>query len=656
MSRRLFLFRLFAVNVLLLLVGQLFRLQIVEGPRYAGQAEQNRIRRVFTQALRGVIYDRTGKLLVRNLPSFSISVLPADLPPRSSTASAQPGGTQLAKSSSRDGHAATQQVPTLSEDIVLGRLARLLQMDKAEILRRVDAGRSDPFAPVLLKSNVERDVALMIEESRRELPGVVVDMLPVREYLEGPLLSGIIGYIGHITEEEYQTRKATDRTVSLNDMVGRMGVERVFDKDLRGQKGEKVVEVDANGREARALAQLTQERPGNSLILTIDLELQRQATKALQQGLVRAKASSGAVVILNPQTGEVLALVSLPSYDNNLFASPISEADWQRLVNDPNRPLFNRAIGGTYPPGSIFKIITATAGLQNGIMSWDTRIRCNGKIVIEDQYNPAVKYTFPCWVPTGHGYQNIIDALANSCDVYFYHIGGGYYPPDGSEHFEGLGIERLNEYMRYFGLGRETGIDLPGEAAGVVPNNAWKLRQAWNTRGEPWLTGDTYNLSIGQGYLLTTPLQMANVVAAIANGGTLYRPQLIYQVVDADGKLVRAFSKEVIGKVPISAGNLELIREGMRAAVTRGTAVSANFPGLAVVGKTGTAEFGQVNEKGEHPAHAWFLSYAPENNPQVAMAVFIEGGVNGAKYAVPVAAQIYQYLYRQPELPPLLEE
>jgi penicillin-binding protein 2 len=448
----------------------------------------------------------------------------------------------------------------------------------------------------------------------------------------------------------------------MNDTVGRMGIEFHFDEDLRGQKGEKVIEVDAIGREAGTLAYLAQERPGNSLILTIDFDLQREATRALQQGMQASGAKSGAVVALNPQTGEVLALVSEPAYDNNLFAAEISDRDWQRLLNDPNRPLFNRAIGGAYPPGSIFKIVTAVAGLQDGIMTQDTRIRCDGQIVVEDQYDPFVKYKFPCWVKSGHGQQNIIDALANSCDVYFYHIGAGYYQQStGYDIFTGLGITRLTTYMREFGLGRQSGIDLPGESAGLVPDNKWKINQSWNTRGEPWLTGDTYNLSIGQGYLLVTPLQMANVVAAIANGGTLYRPQLVYQVVDAEGRVLRGFQKEQLGRVSLSARNLELVREGMRAAVTRGTAIATDFarakmPGtLAVVGKTGTAEFGQLDEHGERPAHAWFVSYAPENNARVALAVFIEGGQNGAKYAVPVAAQIYQYLFRQPDLPPTIE-
>lgn len=657
MNRRLFLFRLFSMQLFLLLVGQLFRLQIKEGSRYARQAEQNRIRQVFTSTLRGVIYDRNGKQLVRNLPSFSVSIVPADVPKEST---AQPAGASLAGAAPLSVSSAARQ--GASAMAMFAWLESQLELPKNEVARRVERGRANPFAPILLKANVERDVALKIEERRGDLPGVVVDIVPIREYVDGSLLSAVVGYVGRITRDEYESRRAGDRTATINDSVGRMGIEFRFDNDLRGQKGEKVIEVDAAGREVGTLASLARERPGSSLILTIDVDLQREATRALQQGMQAAGAKSGAVVALNPNTGEVLALVSEPSYDNNLFAGAISDRDWQRLIEDPNRPLFNRAIGGSYPPGSIFKIVTATAGLQDGVVDRDTRIRCDGKIVIEDQYDPFTSYTFPCWVKEGHGSQNVIDALAHSCDVFFYHVGGGLYQPStNTTVFSGLGLERLNKYVREFGLGRETGLDLPGESVGLAPTNQWKLQQPWNTRGEPWLTGDTYQLAIGQSFLLATPLQMANMIAVIANGGMLYRPQIVYQVVDAEGKVTRGFQKDELGRVSISARNLELVREGLRAAVTRGTAIAANFaraatPGtLAVVGKTGTAEYGQPDEKGEHRAHAWFVSYAPEDKPTVALAVFIEDGKNGAKYAVPVASQIYQYLFRQPDAPPSIQ-
>jgi penicillin-binding protein 2 len=265
--------------------------------------------------------------------------------------------------------------------------------------------------------------------------------------------------------------------------------------------------------------------------------------------------------------------------------------------------------------------------------------------VVPSQFDPLTKYTFYCWLREGHGVIGLTEAIAQSCDIYFYHVGGGF------ESFQGLGVDRLTHYLRSFGLGRETGIDLPGEATGLVPDNLWKLRQPWNTRGEPWLTGDTYNLAIGQGFGLATPLQMANVTAAIANGGTLYRPQLVLQVVDAEGRVIRGFQPEVIGQLPISQKNLERVKDGMRAAVTHGTATACNFPDLEVAGKTGTAEFGEVDAKGNRPSHAWYISFAPFSNPTVAMVVFVEGGGNGAKIAVPIAARIYQYLFNQPELP-----
>lgn len=639
-GRRLLLVRLFVLALLAALVAQLYNLQIVEGTRYAGQADQNRIRRIFTPSLRGVIYDRYSRLLVRNLPSFTISVLPADLPPEDEPLPAPAPSNGQAPGS--------DEAPLLdsahSQQALYSRLAVLLQMDAQDIARKINAGKGNPFTPIVLKTNVDREVALIIEENRREMPGVQVEIQPIREYLERALMSHILGYVGRISQEEYDKQRTIDRTVSMNDMVGRMGIEVSFDEELRGQKGEKLVEVDALGREVSTLLYSTKERPGNSLVLTIDVELQRKMTQILQAGMLKSKSSSGAIVVLNPQTGEVLSLVSLPAYDDNLFASGISDEDWRRLINDPDRPLFNRAIGGAYPPGSIFKIVTASAGLQEGVIDRETVINCPGQLTVDHEYDPFTKFIFPCYIRSGHGDQRIVDALANSCDVYFYEVGGGY------KTFSGLGVDRIGQYARNYGLGRDTGIDLPGESAGLVPDNLWKIKQSWNTRGEPWLTGDTYNLSIGQGFLLATPLQMANVVAAVANGGTLYRPQLIYQVIDPDGKPVKGYTKEAIGRIPVTPKNLDLVREGMRNAVTRGTAIAVNFPGLTVAGKTGTAEFGQPDAKGEHASHAWFLSFAPFDNPQVAVAVFVEGGGNGAAVAVPIAAEIYQYIFNLPPL------
>ncbi len=623
------LLRALIVLALLLLGGQLWRLQIAQGEAYRQKADLNRLRVISIRAPRGVIYDREQRILVRNVPAFTVSVLPADLP---------------AQSGSRE--SGNQGV---SRELVLLRLADILNMPVGEIKAQVDRvqaeidqGQASPFVPIVLQSNVARDTAFILEEEHLDLPGVQVELEPIRQYVDGPLFSQIIGYTGRISPEEYA---ANTGTYGLNDKVGKTGVELTFESVLRGVKGRKQIEVDAAGREVRTFYPVMEPQPGNNLVLTLDTNLQLQVTKVLSEGMHAAGAVAGAAIALNPQTGEILSLVSLPSYDNGLFSAEITKANYDRLLNDKNRPLFDRAIGGAYPPGSTVKVIDAAAALQEGVVSRSTRINCTGKMIIPHEYDPFTKFTFPCWLKEGHGWQNVIDALAHSCDIYFYEVSGGF------EDFKGVGIDRLERYLRSFGLGLETGIDLPGETAALVPNSAWKLSQVWNTRGEQWLTGDTYNAAIGQGYLLATPLQIVNAVAAIANGGTLYRPQIVYQVTDADGKVVQPFTKQVIRQVNVSTDNLALVREGMRAAVTRGTAILTNYPQVAIAGKTGTAEYqGQKDAEGHWPTHAWFVGFAPADNPQIALVVFVEGGGNGAEVAVPIAAQILGYYFKLPPL------
>jgi penicillin-binding protein 2 len=623
------LLRLLIVLALLLLGGQLWRLQVAQGEAYREKADLNRLRVVSIRAPRGVIYDREQRILVRNVPAFTVSILPADLPSQSGS-----------KESGNQG---------ITREQVLQRLASILNMPVNEIRTQVDQvqaeidkGQASPFVPIVIQSNVVRETAFILEEEHLDLPGVQVEIEPIRQYVNGPLFSQIIGYTGRISPEEYAANKGT---YSLNDKVGKTGVELTFESVLRGVKGRKQIEVDAAGREVRTFYPVVEPQSGNNLVLTLDMDLQLQVTKALSEGMQAAGAVAGAAIAMNPQTGEILSLVSLPSYDNGLFSAEITKADYDRLLADKNRPLFDRAIGGAYPPGSTVKVIDAAAALQEGVVSRSTRLDCTGQMIIPDEYDPFTKFVFPCWLKEGHGWENIIDALAHSCDIFFYQVTGGF------EDFTGLGIDRWARYARDFGLGQETGIDLPGESAALVPNSAWKLSQVWNTRGEPWLTGDTYNVAIGQGFLLATPLQILNAVAAIANGGTLYRPQIVYQVTDADGKVVQPFTKQVIRQVNVSKDNLALVREGMREAVTRGTATLTNYPQVAVAGKTGTAEYqGQKDAEGHWPTHAWFVCFAPADNPQIALIVFVEGGGNGAAVAVPIAAQILGYYF---QLPPL---
>jgi penicillin-binding protein 2 len=378
-------------------------------------------------------------------------------------------------------------------------------------------------------------------------------------------------------------------------------------------------------------------------VLTLDVDLQRAAESALREGMRHVDSTSGVVIAMDPQTGATMAMVSLPSYDNNLFARGISAEDYGQLSDDPEHPLVNHAISGQYPPGSTFKIVPAAAGLEESVIDRETRLKCEGELLLPNKYfpdDPEQAQVFRCWYKWGHGALNIIDGIAHSCDIYFYQVGGGF------EDFSGLGMEELGEYARAFGFGEPTGIALPGESGGLVPDDHWKRVNY----GEHWVTGDTYNAVIGQGYVLVTPMQLLNATVAIANGGTLYRPQILYQIIDTEGTTVQGFAPDVIRKVPVSAQNLELVREGMRAAVTRGTAHRVNLAEIAVAGKTGTAEYpGPRDEEGNLPTHAWFTAFAPYEEPEIALIVFVSGGHEGAKIAVPIAAKILRVYFGLPQ-------
>jgi len=624
-SRFAFLFlRLVIIAAFTILSVQLWQLQIVRGETYRQEADLNRLRIVSVRAPRGVIYDRQKRLLARNIPSFAVAIVPADLPRPGND---PPGNGQ----------------PTLER--VYARLSALLNIPVATIEQKVNNGRADPFTPVVIQGGVDRDTAFILEEEHLRLPGVIIEREPIRQYLEGPLLAHIVGYVSRITPEEFQRNR---EVYAQTDKVGRTGVELTFEEELRGIKGKKEIEVDASGREVRLLAEAP-PTPGHNLVLTLDLDLQRQVAAFLAEGVGKTGAKSGAAIAMDPQTGEILALVSLPTYDNNLFAGEISQQEWQRLLDDPLLPLLNRGIGGNYPPGSTLKIVTAAAGLQEQVISRKTILEDHGALIIPDKYNPETKWRFPCWLETGHGRLDVVEALAQSCDVFFYQVAGG------AEDFVGLDggdVVRLGRYARAFGLGEKTGIDLSGEAPGLVPDNAWKLRQSWNVLGIPWVTGDTYNMAIGQGYVLATPLQVLNMGVVIANGGTLYRPQIVREVVDADGKVVQPFRKQVIRQVPLSPETLSIVREGMAAAVTHGTATMLRPP-VPAAGKTGTAEYGEViDAKGTMRTHAWFVGFAPLTNPQIALVVFIEGSGVGASDAVPIASKILHYYFSTATTPP----
>ncbi|HDN79450.1 MAG: penicillin-binding protein 2 [Chloroflexi bacterium] len=610
---------------LLILGARLWQIQIVRGETYRVLADRNRLRLVQTEALRGVIYDRWGRVLARNTPSYSVVIIPADLP--------------------RD---------EAQREEVLARVSHLLFPTPGkgpgrfyppevapDLKALVEEGMKNPYKPVVVKRQVTRETAFIIQEEHLNLPGVQVKIEPVREYVSSTLFSHIIGYVGPIPREKvkYYTAKGYEPS---EDKVGLTGLEFTFESYLKGQKGYKLVEVDVAGREVRTISQAKPPVPGYNLHLTLDMDLQAEVKAALEEGMKRAGSKSGVAIVMDPRNGQILAMVSLPTYDNNLFARGISAEEYRRLQEDPHHPLVNHAITGQYPPGSTFKIVPAVAALEEGIVNEHTLIRCDGVLWVPNRYfpdDPSMAQPFYCWIHKlgkGHGPINIVDAIVHSCDIFFYVIAGGY------NDFQGLGLKTLTHYARLFGFGEKTGIDLPGESPGLVPSARWKrLNYAEN-----WVTGDTYNIAIGQGFLLATPLQVLNALAVIANGGTLYKPQLVYEIVDAEGRVVREFEPQVIRKIPISEKTLALVRQGLREAVTRGTAWRTNWPDIPVAGKTGTAEYpGPRDSKGNLPTHAWFAAFAPYDDPKIALVVFLEGGGEGSEMAVPVAARIIRYYF-----------
>lgn len=644
---RISVYRLAIGLLFLVLAGQLWRLQMVEGDYYREAADYNRFRIESDPGPRGMIYDRWGHLLVRNVPRITVSIIPAYLPEdpderyrllaRLALLLDMPMTSQIDEDHS-DGTLPAHSAPSASntDGSVMDILA------KAELA---------PYRAALLKTDVSRDIALLLEEEHLDWPGVLIQAVPQRQYIYGSLLAHYLGYVGPIPAElvdDYEARGYDPN----QDQVGLTGIEYSFEDELRGRDGAKLVEVDIAGREVQTVGEVELQTPGNSLHLTLDLGLQQAATEILASRMKAIGKKQGVVVAMNPQTGEILAMVSLPSYDDNDFTGGIPADKLQALQTDQNRPLVNHAISGQFAPGSIFKIVTASAGLAESIIGVDTRLYCGGTMWLPNRFypeDPSLAQPFYCWTHkygASHGSMSVISALAQSCDIFFYQVAGGYRTS-----FQGLGEEKLAYYAELFGLGSPTGIDLPGETSGLVPTGKWKRINY----SESWVTGDTYNMAIGQGFVLATPLQMLNAAAAIANGGTLYRPQIVRNIVDSQGQTVLAFAPDVIRQLPISSDLIQIVRQGMRAAVgPGGTATAAALPGIAVAGKTGTAEFfidrnndrrPDRDREGNLPTHAWFVGFAPYDNPQIALIVFVFGGGEGSAVAVPIAGEILDYYF-----------
>ncbi len=580
----------FVLGVLLLGVfaGRLAYLNLIRGGEYQTMAQRNSLRSLVLVAPRGIIYDRFGEPLVQNEPSLDAVIVPNDLPQ---------DATQRSQVLER-AKAFFEPETELWESLVKRLEAKSLQ-------------------PVLVRSHVEQGLIVKFLTERKQFPGVVLMKSAEREYIDGKIFSHLLGYEGKIRPEEYAALK--DEGYLMTDAIGKQGVERSYESDLRGVHGKQLIEVDALGEVKKELGMVSPQK-GNDLFLTIDADLQREAYRIMEDSLGKANLRKGALIALDPRSGAVRTLVSFPSYDNNLFSGGISSAAYGELANNPDKPLFNRSIAGEYPPGSMIKPILAGAALAEGIVSPETSIESRGGIRVG-------RFFFGDW--KAHGFTDLRRAIAVSSDVYFYSIGGGY------GNISGLGIDRMRQYEERFGWGGKTGIDLPGEQDGFLPTPKWKEDRF----GERWYIGDDYNSSIGQGYVTATPLQVVNATAAIANGGVLYQPRVV-EAVQSGGEQLKKTSIITNEKI-LSSDILRIVREGMRETVTEGTAQSLNDLPVAVAGKTGTAQFG-----GEKQTHGWFTSFAPYEDPELAVVVLVEDQPEESTYhAVPITRALYQWYF-----------
>ncbi len=582
-GQRLDILTVLLVLIFVALVSRLTYLQVVKGPEYQRLAEGNRTRQVNVVAPRGDFFDRNGVVLVASRPGFVVSIVPGNKP-----------------------------VPSA----VITQTAAILGMDAKEIVDRLARSKS-AFEPVRLKIDVGQHIVAAIEERRAELPGVVVEILPVRSYVHNQMGVHVFGYVSEISETELASMG--DRGYRAGDLIGQSGLERKYDSFIKGIDGGSQIEVDVAGRMVQVLAK-KEPVPGNNLVLTIDYRLQKVAEEALDEQLRylqqqggRRNAKAGAVVVLNPKNGEVLAMASRPAFDPNQFIGGISTQNWKAINENPFHPMDNRAIAGEYPPGSTFKIVTGTAALELKKVTANELIFDSGQHWLVPKVNAAGEAL---------GWINFHQALSMSDNVYFYELGNR------------LGIDALERYARMFGLGSYTGIDLPGESDGLVANRKYK---ELNYK-EDWYLAETFDAAIGQGFQLATPLQIAVLMSEIANGGRRWRPHIVGKVLSSKGELVKAMPVEEVGRIDISPETLKLVRDGLRGvseAGGTGAGVFANFP-VPVAGKTGTAE----NPHGDD--HGWFVAYGPFDDPRLTVAVIIEQGGYGSSSAGPVARKILE--------------
>ncbi len=574
-----------------LLFLRLVYLQIIKGEEFKALSEKNAVRLKSITSSRGLIFDRNKKLLVDNRPSFNVKIVREDA-----------GDVKK----------------------IVRKVADLIQIPFQELMKNIaKAGKGAFYKPVMLKSCISRDQLAILEAHKFDLPGIQIDIEPTRFYIYKKIAAHLLGYLGEINYDELKSNNYLN--VRAGDSIGKYGIEKNFQQYLHGKRGGKQVEVDANGRIIKILRTI-EPVAGFDLNLTLDLDLQQAAEKMLEN-------KAGAVVAIDPNNGDILVMASAPSFDQNDFIGGISNKKWASLMSHPGKPMANKAIQAEYPPASTYKIVTSLAALEEKQVDINTTVFCPGFLKYGNR-------RYRCWKKYGHGKMDITDGLTQSCDVFYYQAGIQ------------TGVDMLAQYAIGCGLGVKTGIMLGHERKGLIPTSAWKKRRF----NEPWQGGETLSIAIGQGFNLVTPLQMAVFIAAVGNGGTLYRPRIVKTIEAHDGKIIKKIDPEIRGGLPASKENLDIVRNALFNVVqgARGTARGIQLKNVDIAGKTGTAQVFSVKKgeeiKSEELAyalrdHAWFVCYAPAQNPVIAISVIIEHGEHGSSAAAPVAgALIEQYM------------
>jgi len=574
------------VAIFVALLLRAWHLQITKGSYYKEQSENNRVRVVFIQPSRGLIFDRHGELLANSVPSFNLYLVLEDIPDKKA---------------------------------LLDQLARLIPMDRAELDRKIRSRKNNvPYMPVKIKEGLSLKEVALIESHRLDLAGTLLEPEPQRNYLYGPLAAHLLGYVGEISPAQLQDPENSD--VLPGTSVGQNGIEKTYDTHIRGGVGQKIIEVDALGHEMKVL-RVQEPASGNDLYLTIDLNVQKAAEEALGK-------DAGTIVAINPRNGEILALASHPAFDPNQLSRNLSPADWEALASDPGHPLTNRATQGQYPPGSTFKLVVSSAALETKEVTPEEEINCTGGMLFG-------RRIYKDWKRGGHGLMDLHSAIVQSCDVFFYEVG------------RRVGIDRLADFAFRYGLGQPTGIELTSEKSGNIPTTQWKIR----AKGEPWFPGETLSASIGQGFVTVTPVQMANLIATVAMSGVRYQPHLIKAIRDRTTGRLFEFPPVQIGKVELADETYSAIRQALSGVVSEphGTGAAARSKMVSIGGKTGTAQVVEfkpgVETKSlplEFQDHAWFIAYAPVEDPKIAVAVLIEHGGHGGETAAPPAKRIIE--------------